>query len=64
MEPQILPTPHFWPSVAAIALAVFTPLVLWCIYVYRIRQITARSMIGLVAAEVLALLAIAILARF
>ncbi|HUY93318.1 MAG TPA: hypothetical protein VMV10_31615 [Pirellulales bacterium] len=64
MDPQSLSPPHFWPSVAAIALAVFTPLVIWCIYVYRIRQITARSMIGLVAAEVLALIAIAILARF
>lgn len=50
--------------VAAVALAVFTPLVIWCIYAYRIRQITARSMIGLVAAELLALLAIAVLARF
>lgn len=64
MELDSLPTPVIWPSILAIALAVFTPLVIWCVYVYRIRQITGRSMLGLVAAEVVALLAIAVLARF
>ena len=63
MELDSLPTPVIWPSILAIALAVFTPLVIWCVYVYRIRQITGRSMLGLVAAEVVALLAIAALAR-
>ena len=64
MDPQSFPAPNIWPSVAAIALAVFTPFIIWCIYAYRIRQITARSMLGLVAAEIAALIAIAILARF
>lgn len=64
MELDSLPTPVIWPSILAIALAVFTPLVIWCVYVYRIRQITGRSMLGLVAAEVLALIAIAVLARY
>jgi hypothetical protein len=64
MEPQNLPTGTVWPGVAAIALAVFVPLIIWCIYAFRIRQVTWRSILGLAAAEVVALIAIAILAHF
>jgi hypothetical protein len=64
MEPQSLPSATVWLDVVALFLAVFTPLIIWCIYAYRMRQITARSMIGLAAAEIAALIAIAILARF
>lgn len=64
MEPQELPSGTVWPGVAAIALAVFVPMIIWCIYAYRIRQITLRSMLGLAAAEVVALVVIAILAQY
>jgi hypothetical protein len=64
MESQSLPSAIVWPSVVALFLAVFTPLIIWCIYAFRMRQITGRSMIGLAAAEIVALIAIAILARF
>jgi hypothetical protein len=64
MEPQVVTPPVVWPSIAALALAVFTPLVIWCIYAYRMRQITTRSVFGLAAAEIAALIAIAILAHF
>lgn len=64
MEMLNVPPEEIWTSVAAIVLAVFTPLIIWCIYTFRIRQITGKSLAGLAAAEVIALIAIAILARF
>ena len=64
MEPQDLSGGTVWPGLAAIALAVFVPMVIWCIYAYRIRQITLRSILGLAAAEVAAIIAIAILAHY
>jgi len=64
MEPQNITPPVVWPSIAALALAVFTPLVIWCIYAFRMRQITTRSVLGLAAAEIAALVLIAILAHY
>lgn len=64
MNPESLPHATVWPGVAAVALAVFVPLTIWCIYTFRIRQITLRSFLGLAAAEVVALIAIAVLAHY
>jgi len=64
MEPQSAAPLDVWPSIAALALAVFSPLVIWCIYAFRVGQITMRSVLGLAAAEIAALIAIAILAHF
>ncbi|HVX12782.1 MAG TPA: hypothetical protein VHC22_16490 [Pirellulales bacterium] len=64
MDPQSLPSGTVWPGIAAIVLAVFTPLIIWCIYSFRIRQITLRSILGLAVAELVALIAIAVLATF
>jgi hypothetical protein len=64
MELENLPTGTVWPGLAAIGLAVFVPLIIWCIYAFRIRQVTLRSILGLAAAEIAALIAIAILAHF
>jgi hypothetical protein len=64
MDSQSLPTPTVWPGIAAIFLAVFVPLIIWCVYAFCMRQITLRSILGLAAAEVAALITIAILAQF
>ncbi|HWB14379.1 MAG TPA: hypothetical protein VG826_34455 [Pirellulales bacterium] len=64
MELENLPTSSVWPGVAAIGLAVFVPFIIWCIYAFRMRQITMRSVLGLAAAEIAALIAIAVLAHF
>jgi hypothetical protein len=64
MEPQTLSSATVWADIAALFLAVFVPLIIWCIYAYRMRLVTLRSHIGLAAAEIAALIAIAILAHF
>ena len=55
---------NLWPSGLAIVIAVFTPLVIWCIVAFRLRQITWRSMLALAGAELVALAAVAVLAHF
>jgi hypothetical protein len=64
MDSPIAPLTSFWPQATALFLAVIVPLILWCIYAFRIRQITARSVVALAATEIAALVAIAILARY
>ncbi len=55
---------RLWPSELAIAIAVFVPLAIWCFVAYRTRQITWRSVAALAAVELVALIAIAVLAHF
>jgi len=64
MDSQNLSAGTIWASIAAIVLAVFVPFILWCIYAFRMPQMTMRSILGLAAVEMTALTAIAILARF
>ena len=64
METEIIPHARVWPSELAILIAVFVPLIIWCVVAYRLRQVTWKSVGILGAVELMALIAIAILARF
>lgn len=64
MEIALSSGANLWSSGLAILIAVFTPLVIWCIVAYRLRQVTWRSVLALAGVELVALIMVAVLAHF
>ena len=64
METEVIPHARVWTSELAVLIAVFVPLIIWCVVAFRLRQVSWKSVGVLGAVELIALIAIAILAHF
>lgn len=64
METEVIPHARVWTSELAVLIAVFVPLIIWCVVAFRLRQVSWKSVGILGAVELIALIVIAILAHF